>query len=279
MTREALMKSGGADMMDIQPMEASQFPAPDYKIQTQPTGCAHLVPDSANADSPWSNLKVRMAAEYAIDKEAIVKALGYGYMKAGYYYCTPAQTGWTNNTFGNFRTYDVTKAKQLLTEAGYPNGFKTTIICSPTGVRDVVVSVQAYLSKIGINAEIQFPEPAQWTSIQTGSWKNGLLYDVNLGAANNNTGLEFNFGPTPTVYKMAAKPDGWKDVLNASLAAPVPDPALIQKAVQMLYDYATPIVLYYSTTIWAERSYVMDSGHGARGNAQYWNPPFAYLSK
>jgi peptide/nickel transport system substrate-binding protein len=278
MTRDALMKSGGAEMLDIQPIEVNSFSAPDYKIQSEAAGCAILVPDSANADSPWSNLKVRQAAEYAIDKDSIVKAFGYGYMKTAYQYSTPAQMGWDAN-FAGARTYDLAKAKQLMADAGYPNGFKTTIITAPTAIRDVAVSIQAYLAKIGINAELQFPEAAQWTAIQSGTWKNALLYDINLGAANNNTGLNFNFGVTPSIYKSVAKPDGWKDVVNSSLTAPVPDVAMIQKAVKMLYDYATPITIYYSTTLWVEKSNVMDSGHGARGNVQYWNPPFAWLSK
>jgi ABC-type transport system substrate-binding protein len=43
-----------------------------------------MIFDSANADSPFSNKKVRQAVDYAIDKEALVKAKGYGYWQAAY---------------------------------------------------------------------------------------------------------------------------------------------------------------------------------------------------
>jgi peptide/nickel transport system substrate-binding protein len=278
LTRDALFKSGGAEIMDMQPQQAASYQSADYNIATEPAGAAILVPDSINTDSPWSNLKVRQAAEYAIDKDAIVKAFGYGYWQTAYQYSTPAMIGWDPN-FSGTRTYDVAKAKQLLSDAGYPNGFKTAIISSPAAIRDVATALQAYLGKIGIQVELQFPEAAQYQAYANGTWKNALLFDTQIGAANNNVGLNFNFGVPPSVYKSVSKPDGWKDVVSASLTAPNPDVTLIRKAVKMMYDDAMCITVYYSTVLWAQQSYVQDSGAGTRGNTQYWNPQYAWLKR
>ena len=90
----------------------------------------HLIPDTANPDSPWANQKVREAVEYAIDREGIAKALGYGYWQAPYQIPPRASSAYDSNfTLG--RKYDLEKAKQLLAEAGYPDGFKMTIISFP----------------------------------------------------------------------------------------------------------------------------------------------------
>lgn len=107
-----------------------------------------LVPDSVNAESPWSNIKVRQAAEYAIDKDALTKALGFGFAQTAYQLATPTSAAYISGLSG--RKYDMAKAKQILSEAGYPNGFKTRIIASTTDNRDIVVAMQSYLGKIGI---------------------------------------------------------------------------------------------------------------------------------
>ncbi len=110
-----------------------------------------LVPDTANPDSPWSNIKVRMAADYAINKEAIAAGMGYGLWQAPYQIPPRGNAVWNPN-FNLGRKYDLEKAKQLMAEAGYPNGFKTTIIPFPGATsRDVTMAVQDSLSKIGID--------------------------------------------------------------------------------------------------------------------------------
>jgi peptide/nickel transport system substrate-binding protein len=113
---------------------ASEPATAGYKIISQTAGAQALIPDSANADSPWSKLKVREAAEYAMDREAIARTFGYGYWKAAYQAPSPEAPAYVASIPG--RKYDTAKAKQLLTEAGYPNGFKTKLIAAdtPTGM-------------------------------------------------------------------------------------------------------------------------------------------------
>src|ERR1035437_6549804 len=135
MTRIALFESGGADaLVGVPDSLHSNLAAQGYNVLHQPTGNLSLVPDSNNADSPWSNLKVRQAAEYAIDKTSLTSVQGHGFMTPSYQLPTPYATVYDKNFSGD-KKYDVAKAKQLLIDAGYPNGFKTTIILDRKSTR------------------------------------------------------------------------------------------------------------------------------------------------
>jgi ABC-type transport system substrate-binding protein len=122
--------------------------AQGYQVYTQISGTLSLMPDSGNAASAWSNIKVRQAAEYAIDKAAIAKTFGFGFSTAADQWYPKGMLPYDPSIPG--RKYDVAKAKTLLTEAGYPNGFKTKMIGDPTVNKDIVVALQAYLSAVGI---------------------------------------------------------------------------------------------------------------------------------
>jgi peptide/nickel transport system substrate-binding protein len=279
MTREALFKSGGAEILECagNGRVAQEMQNAGYKIVTQATGVSSLIPDSANADSPWSNLKVRQAAEYAIDKASICSALGYGYWTAANQLSAPAYMAFDPNLAA--RSYDVAKAKQLMADAGYPNGFKTRIISLITN-RDTVTAIQSYLGKIGIQCELQFPQATQMNDILSSTWSNGLCFTAMNEYANTNTFFQFYWGvPSSTFFKSSARPDVWKDLLTAAMAKPTAEKADAQKLEDLTYDNSMAIPIYYGNTMWAVTSNVMDSGLGTRGANWYWEPKNAWLSK
>ncbi len=99
-------------------------------------------------------VKVRQALNYAIDRQALSQALLNG-------------TGVpTSNQFmegcdcfdpnaGEYYTYDVAKAKQLLTEAGYPNGFDVTVLSvGIVGLDTLAQAVASYWQEIGVNVTL-----------------------------------------------------------------------------------------------------------------------------
>ena len=134
MTRAATFQSGDGNVISsADARTASDLGARGYDVISQANGYAVLLPDSANPDSPFAKQKVREAVEYAIDKAAIAKALGYGFWTADYQATIP--TGMAYNSDITGRLYDPQKAKQLLAEAGYPNGFDTTIIPGPSNLQ------------------------------------------------------------------------------------------------------------------------------------------------
>jgi len=110
-------------------------------------------PEQWDPKSPWSNLKVRQAVNLAIDREGMSEALFRGKCKV------------TNNavvpyTFDYYwqppnAVYDPEKAKKLLAEAGYPNGFDAGIMtCDSSYANMAEVSVDN-LQAIGIKIKLQ----------------------------------------------------------------------------------------------------------------------------
>jgi len=104
---------------------------------------------------PLADPKVRQALNYAIDKKAIIDGVLYGLG-------VEARAPLPPHFFGYVEMppyiYDIEKAKRLLAEAGYPQGFKVTLL-HPTGRylqdKQVAEAVQAYLSKIGVQVELR----------------------------------------------------------------------------------------------------------------------------
>jgi peptide/nickel transport system substrate-binding protein len=91
------------------------------------------------------------------------------------------------------RSYNPAKAKQLLSEAGYPNGFQTkiTVLADPF-YRDIATTIQGYLATVGIDAKLDVADKARFNelTISTGgqsTWNNGLIL-VNLPT---NPGMSF----------------------------------------------------------------------------------------
>lgn len=79
-------------------------------------------PARYKADNPWADKRVRQALNYAVDKDAIIKNIFYGLAK-------PAGVDNPCREWMDIKAYpyDPAKAKQLLAEAGYPDGFKITL--------------------------------------------------------------------------------------------------------------------------------------------------------
>jgi peptide/nickel transport system substrate-binding protein len=134
-----------------------------------------LWPDSKNAGSPYADKKVRQAIEYAIDKEALVKTFSLGYGEALYQYAPSSGVAYNPDYQG--RKYDPAKAKQLLAEAGYANGFKTTMMSSSDQTsRDMGTAIQGYLSAVGIEMTQDPADSARYVDAINNGWKSGLLY-------------------------------------------------------------------------------------------------------
>lgn len=109
---------------------------------------------------PYSNVKVRQAINYAIDREGIISAVLLGGGEAATTPVSP-KIKMSNPSIQGY-PYDVEKAKQLMQEAGYADGFKTTIWTNDNPVRTRIAQiVQANLKEIGIEVAI---DTLEWSS-------------------------------------------------------------------------------------------------------------------
>ncbi len=108
------------------------------------------------ADSPLSDVKVRQAMNYAVDKDNLVR-LQNG--RGG-----PSDCIFPPNLPGHDAsckpyTYDVDKAKALMAEAGQTTGFKTKLYTDPSEIsKSMAEAIQVDLGKIGIDVEIVLQE-------------------------------------------------------------------------------------------------------------------------
>ncbi len=118
-----------------------------------------------NASSnPLHDPRVRLALNLAINRTAIVDDLLHGYAGLSYQMFAPGQVGYPNVNYTI--PYDPAQAKNLLAQAGYPNGFSTKILISSwvPSATDVATAVQGYLSAIGVKAAIDNVPPGTYFS-------------------------------------------------------------------------------------------------------------------
>ena len=116
-----------------------------------------------NAEKPFDDVRVRQALCYAVDKQEIIDLAfdGYGSPIGSSMY--PAFGKYFDDSLTNYYTKDVEKAKALLAEAGYPDGFDMTITV-PSNYKphmDTAEVLVQQLAQIGVNATI---EPIEWES-------------------------------------------------------------------------------------------------------------------
>jgi peptide/nickel transport system substrate-binding protein len=138
---------------------------------------------------PFKDIRVRRALNLAVDKQVILKdyfkgegvLLGYPYppTKAYEKYFTPLEQ-LPPDTQELFTGYNPAKAKQLLAEAGYPNGFKTKIQ-GQVAQADEMAMIQSYLAKVGVDMQIQTLDPGQFNSMDAANSYDEMWYQTGKG--------------------------------------------------------------------------------------------------
>lgn len=114
-----------------------------------------------NKQPPFDNVKVRQALAHAIDRQAIIDGAMFGYGTPIGTHFAPHNPAYVD--LKSMSSYDPEKAKALLAEAGYPDGFDTTLhLPPPSYARRGGEIIAAQLSQVGVRAEITNVEWAQW---------------------------------------------------------------------------------------------------------------------
>ncbi|MET9958521.1 ABC transporter substrate-binding protein [Streptomyces sp. NPDC006326] len=140
------------------------------KVLTKSDVRARLLSESSNCTemvqmhtgrAPFDDVKVRRAVQYALDREAILTASGGPALGDIATALMPGSIfgGRQPDTLGIPATGDIGKAKQLLEEAGKPEGFATSLTVS-NGDKGVAEAVQQSLGRIGIKVTIETVDPS-----------------------------------------------------------------------------------------------------------------------
>ena len=160
-TRAAVMQTNEAHFAYPVPPEMVLSLSKNAKLEVvESPSIQHRYISMNTQQKPFDNLKVRQAINYAINKEALIKVAFSGY-------ATPAEgplpKGIEYATQFGAWPYDLAKAKQLLKEAGYPDGFESTLWAgfNNTTSQKVIQFTQQQLAQVGIKLKIEALEAGQ----------------------------------------------------------------------------------------------------------------------
>jgi len=112
---------------------------------------------------PFNDVRVRQAISHAVDRQAILREVWKNIGSPGQ--GPLAQTVWASAAGQLNPQYDYNpeKARQLLAEAGYPNGFSTKLSTNDTAIRiDINTAIASMLRQVGIDAQVEIVEWASY---------------------------------------------------------------------------------------------------------------------
>ncbi len=266
-TRIAALQTGAADIAtNIPPDQAPALKnSSNFSIQAVPSLLVVYYGIDSITPGPLTNQKVRQALNYAIDRQTIVKDILRGYGKV-------SSSSVSDEVFGFDSSlqpypYDPAKAKELLKEAGYPNGFPLTLD-GPIGRyemdTDVEQAVAGYLQNIGIQATVRTHEWGQYASMHFGVDNPGSLYMLGWGGSGTfipelaltplfQSGQYFSTTKDPELDKLLQT--------GGQSTDPATRANYFKQAQQLIYNQAYRVFLFQQYDIYGVSSRVQD-----------WNP-------
>jgi peptide/nickel transport system substrate-binding protein len=220
-------------------------------------------PDPGQKETPLSKKEVRQAINYAMPRQAIVDQALFGVGK-------PTVVAFPDTSPAYFEDlakeypYDLDKAKQLLTEAGYGDGFDMEIL-APTSYPELVSMGQILasdLTKIGIKAKITPLEAAVWTPrLYDGDYQAtftfvGRSHKDPLGLFDNSP---YRIDNSP-VWPKGDFPEGYAEAITA--ASTTIDPAArkesFRKLNEIMLDQSVQIPISWKYTLFGWQSDVQE---------------------
>jgi ABC-type transport system substrate-binding protein len=133
------------------PYQDAERLSEDVQILPGTTGATWYTLYASSKQPPFDNQQLRKALQYAVNRPLIVESILFGFG-------APVWTPWPETSLAwddrwtDFYPYDLEQAKQLITDAGFPDGFESNII-APTSfpeLGDMALVLQADLDSIGV---------------------------------------------------------------------------------------------------------------------------------
>ncbi|MBA7647865.1 hypothetical protein ES703_55644 [subsurface metagenome] len=194
-TRLAALRTGKIDWsmpISWEDAELLMEQCPELKYKRMGGGGAHLWGRIDKEELPFKDIKVRQALNLAVNQQEIVDEYYEGNAdllvhpfptgKTWEPFYTPLEEMPTEPTTPDSRCgvqelfeYNPEKAKQLLTEAGYPGGFQTEVVCSSAG-SDFLSIIKDYLIDVGVDMEIKVLESGVFRSVGRGRTHEEMIY-------------------------------------------------------------------------------------------------------
>jgi peptide/nickel transport system substrate-binding protein len=173
------LRTGSADVIDN--LQAKDVPAAqqdsNIDLVENPYQASCYQFNFSTRTGPFvDNLKLRQAVHYAIDRESVARVLGQGIGSPMYYFLVPGYLGY-DDSLPRY-AFDPARAKQLLAEAGYPNGTQIQLSCINRAVDQQQAQIlKQMLGDVGITVNLDVLERIAWTDkMATGQYEMGTFF-------------------------------------------------------------------------------------------------------
>lgn len=247
-SRVSALRNGDVDLSKIgEPLSLNML-GKDFEIFRKPVFSYYLIGINTTR-GPLSDPKVRNALNYAINREALIQMVAFGEgTKTGPLNPT-IEWGMSPDEFPEF-TYNPVKAKELLTEAGYPDGFEFEIVTAQRYNFDKIAQViQAQVAQAGVKANINIVE---W-GIFIKKWRESDFDSfVSLNSGSVEPDIQFNRtfhtgGSTNVFMYSNARVDELLD--NGRITVEKADRKNIYDELQKILVEESPIIFLYSPNV------------------------------
>lgn len=183
--RYAALESGELDLIEYLPWQSFEAVERSDRLKMASSLGPYMMLLFNVRSGPFADARVRQAMGYAIERQDVVDGAFMGHGAPLYGLPNPQGSVIEIDDPEHNWTYDPDRAKALLAEAGYPNGFDCTLLSTSTYgfLQDTAAIVQAYLSQIGINATLNLPD---WATRVTSGREGKYDIAVHGGSATYN---------------------------------------------------------------------------------------------
>jgi peptide/nickel transport system substrate-binding protein len=209
-TRLAMLKRGEADVIYLLQGELAEEVRRTSGLTLKPTPIVSthwlVFLDQWDPKSPWADRRVRLAANHAMNRQAVNEALTLGFSRITWS-IIPASFDffWQPPAYA----FDPARAKQLLAEAGYPNGFDAGDLWCEPPTATMSEALMGYLQAVGIRVKLRPLERAAFFKAYQEKKLKNLAYSISGAFGNAPTRLEvFTVGGGPYVYGSYPDIDG-----------------------------------------------------------------------
>lgn len=284
-TLENALTAGEIDMISYASIDSLRNlePTGNFIRETNQNGngveTTGVIPSSSDENSPFANALVRQAMCYAIDADTIVESLGYGYYTRTNQWAAPGAITYNDDVEGY--PYNPEKAKELLVEAGYPDGFDTQIYAMP-GIENWATAIADQLTQVGIRTQVEMIDGTKGNDMMTNGW-DGIYW--HFASVSPDLGLYMgrHLDPSGAFYaKGIQHPQDCLDLL-AQIRTAKDDDTKIAAELELqkkIYDeYALfGMPLYVSAINAIKYPYVCDDNY-TRYHVATWTPANCWMDK
>jgi len=229
-----------------------------------------LFADQFDTSSPWHDRRVRLAATHAVDRQAINQADSLGFSKiTGSIIPTSFDFFWQPPAY----PFDVARAKQLLTEAGYPRGFEAGDLWCDVATTSAAEAVINYLQAVGIKARLRPVERAAFLGSYREKKLKNLIYGLSGIGGNAATRIEA-FTASSGIFAYGGYPDIdglFRD--QAGELDPKKREALLHRIQQLMHEKVMYLPIWQFAMLQAYGPRVAEAGFGLVADYP-WSAPY-----